>query len=575
MTDEHDRVAIGRDHSGRELAANGQHSDLAGQPSLHILPSTSPSNAFPPIALQPQAVLSTNASHFTEPDTLANAGGTDDGPTITSSRTKGNSANSNLSISLRDLSKEDTVQELQRPITSPVSPHLSQPPSSPLHPLRSLSASSTREDRIPHGRATLARKLHRQPESSGNAMELQPTAASAVQDAPHESFPGKNSDAMITKLPILKPAHNMATRPQSVQKPYESMALPLYENWIRDKAAHSRGFLLRLQAAKEKIRGKILRIKVIPPSSDGRHIHVDPNRKEPLEDERTGRGYISNTITSSRYTLWSFIPRQLFSQFSKLANFYFLCVSILQMIPGLSTTGQYTTIVPLVFFVVISMAKEGYDDLRRYRLDRAENGRTALVLNGQKAGATSTDSVSSSTRISDQRKRWVETKWEDIGVGDVVKLSRDEAAPADLAVLHADGAEGIAYVETMALDGETNLKSKQALPQLAKSCKTVEKIASCAAHIVVEDPNLDLYNFEGKVTVENETLPLTNNEIVYRGSILRNTCEATGIVVYSGEECKIRMNATKNPRIKAVSTKILSVRPADMRLQAFSSNRCE
>lgn len=117
--------------------------------------------------------------------------------------------------------------------------------------------------------------------------------------------------------------------------------------------------------------------------------------------------------------------------------------------------------------------------------------------------------------------------------------------------------------------GETNLKSKKALPQLARPCRTVDGIASCQAHIVVEDPNLDLYNFEGRVTIGDETLPLANNEIIYRGSVLRNTSEVIGIVVYSGEECKIRMNATKNPRIKAVSTgascnTFLQTAPADM-----------
>ena len=76
-------------------------------------------------------------------------------------------------------------------------------------------------------------------------------------------------------------------------------------------------------------------------------------------------------------------------------------------------------------------------------------------------------------------------------------------------------------------------------------------IAQCSAHFVVEDPNLDLYKFEGKVQTADDTLPLSNNEVVYRGSILRNTSSAVGLVIYTGEECKIRMNATKNPRVKA------------------------
>jgi len=51
--------------------------------------------------------------------------------------------------------------------------------------------------------------------------------------------------------------------------------------------------------------------------------------------------------------------------------------------------------------------------------------------------------------------------------------------------------------------------------------------------------------------VDGEQAPLTLNEIIFRGSILRNTPDAIGMVIYSGEECRIRMNANKNPRIKA------------------------
>lgn len=88
----------------------------------------------------------------------------------------------------------------------------------------------------------------------------------------------------------------------------------------------------------------LLRQKPLPPSIDGRHVPLNPGqaRGKSLTDERRGKPYISNFIRSSRYTLWSFLPKQLFFQFSKLANAYFLTIGILQMIPGLSTTGTYT-----------------------------------------------------------------------------------------------------------------------------------------------------------------------------------------------------------------------------------------
>ncbi|EYE99892.1 aminophospholipid-translocating P4-type ATPase DNF3 [Aspergillus ruber CBS 135680] len=324
-----------------------------------------------------------------------------------------------------------------------------------------------------------------------------------------------------------------------------------HERWLKRKAM-STLMTSRVNNALEAIRKTILRIKDIPPSKDGRHIDLDPKCAQTPIDERTGKPYIGNWIRSSRYSFWSFFPRQLWAQFTKLANFYFLVVAILQMIPGLSTTGTYTTLVPLLVFVGISMGKEGLDDWRRYRLDKEENNRYANVLRPGK-GASPAASGGDVSMTSDSQD-WASIKWEDIKVSDVIRLERDQPVPADFVLLHAEGPNGVAYIETMALDGETNLKNKQPCQPVSKVCATVEDICSNSIHFAVEDPNLDLYKFDGNVVINGqEKLPLTNNEIVYRGSILRNTEHVLGMVIYTGEECKIRMNANKNPRIKSPS----------------------
>ncbi|OAQ65310.1 phospholipid-translocating P-type ATPase, flippase [Pochonia chlamydosporia 170] len=313
----------------------------------------------------------------------------------------------------------------------------------------------------------------------------------------------------------------------------------------------------------------LLRRKPIPPSVDGRHIPI--NSTDALIDERSQRPYISNFIRSSRYTAYDFVPKQLLFQFSKLGNFYFLVMGILQMIPGLSTVGRWTTIVPLGIFVAFSMLKEGYDDYRRYQLDKSENRSMAWVLNhGRRQGSTekkqekkhhkaadtkghasSGDAdLESGVNANDDDGNWLHVQWQHVKVGDVVRLSRNDGVPADMVLLHATGPNGVAYIETMALDGETNLKSKQACPLLAERCNTLDGIKSAQATIVSEDPNIDLYSYDGRVAVGEETLPLSLNNVVYRGSVLRNTTEAIGIVVNSGEECKIRMNANKNVTAK-------------------------
>jgi phospholipid-translocating ATPase len=314
----------------------------------------------------------------------------------------------------------------------------------------------------------------------------------------------------------------------------------------------------------------LLQQRPLPPTKDGRHIPLRVVNEETLIDERTGQAYISNSIRSSRYTIYDFLPKQLFFQFTRLANFYFLCIGIPQTIPGVSTTGNYTTILPLLFFVLLTVAKEGYDDYKRHRMDNAENENTAMVLKDSR-GQSLDDfssfrkpwlqsfSLGSKTKVEiveeydmdeEDNVPWTTVQWRSIQVGNIIRLKRDDPVPADIVLLYADGESGMAYVETMALDGETNLKIKQA-PTALESCSSVRGIKSCDAEFIFEDPNPNLYAFDGRVTLEEkETTPLTLNEVIFRGSILRNTNLVYGMVINSGEECKIRMNANHHPSAK-------------------------
>jgi phospholipid-translocating ATPase len=434
------------------------------------------------------------------------------------------------------------------PLSSP-----SQKPARPKRPTISPTSPGTNDRQYSLRRILFARNVG----SSANNDDIELAEAGPSTQRPNsrskrtsEGRRGKKSDASVTITPVDEQAQLQDTSP--TKRNFNTLALPNYDVWAK-KRVRSHGIRSKVNDTFRMMRKKILRIREVPPSKDGRHIDLDASRQAPLIDERTNRQYMRNRIRSSRYTMWNFLPKQIVFQFGKVANFYFLVISILQMIPGLSTTGTYTTIVPLMVFISISMAKEGYDDWRRNKLDRAENNKLTTVLHSYQPRESIPDEEGEISMTNSGPKQWVKKKWQDVRVGDVIKLERDDAVPADLVLLHADGLNGIAYIETMALDGETNLKAKQACPLLAKRCGSLDSLVRCNAHIVVEDPNIDLYNFDGRVTVDGETLPLTTNEIVYRGTVLRNTAQAIGMVMNTGEECKIRMNANKNPRIKAPS----------------------
>lgn len=94
-------------------------------------------------------------------------------------------------------------------------------------------------------------------------------------------------------------------------------SLPNYTIWAKNRSYTLKG---QIKLYCKNARNFLLRIGEIPPTREGRKISVDSGRNTPPIDEKTGKEYMNNTIRSSRYTIWSFFPKQLFAQFSKLAN---------------------------------------------------------------------------------------------------------------------------------------------------------------------------------------------------------------------------------------------------------------
>lgn len=71
-------------------------------------------------------------------------------------------------------------------------------------------------------------------------------------------------------------------------------------------------------------------------------------------------------------------------------------------------------------------------------------------------------------------------------VGDILQVQKDSFFPADLLLLSVpDTADGLAYVETINLDGESNLKIKKALDQTQKvTLDTLQEltVSTCTCH---------------------------------------------------------------------------------------------
>lgn len=262
-----------------------------------------------------------------------------------------------------------------------------------------------------------------------------------------------------------------------------------------------------------------------------KEVQLTGERVIALNNPDANNEYSTNYVSTSKYNAISFMPKFLLEQFSKYANLFFLFTACIQQIPGVSPTNRYTTIAPLAVVLMASAFKEVQEDLKRHQSDSELNARKAKVLSSQDT--------------------FVEKKWKNIRVGDVVRLESDDFIPADMLLISSSEPEGLCYIETSNLDGETNLKIKQASTQTSP-WTSPQHVTALHGVIRSEQPNNSLYTYEGTIDLTTaagvpKQIPLGPDQLLLRGAQIRNTPWLYGIVVFTGHETKLMRNATAAP----------------------------
>ncbi|KAI3794530.1 hypothetical protein L1987_37162 [Smallanthus sonchifolius] len=245
---------------------------------------------------------------------------------------------------------------------------------------------------------------------------------------------------------------------------------------------------------------------------DSRLVYVNDSVKTNESFEFAG-----NSVRTSKYSVLTFLPRNLFEQFHRVAYVYFLIIAILNQLPQLAVFGRFASLLPLSLVLLVTAVKDGYEDWRRHRSDQIENNRLACVL---------------VNNVFEQKK------WKDIQVGEIIKFSANETIPCDVVLLSTSDPTGVAYIQTINLDGESNLKTRYA-KQETLGTREVENIRGV---IKCEKPNRNIYGFLGTMEVDQKQVSLGPSNIVLRGCVLKNTSWAVGVVVYTGMETKVMLN---------------------------------
>uniref|UniRef100_A0A3Q1MDW8 Phospholipid-transporting ATPase n=2 Tax=Bos TaxID=9903 RepID=A0A3Q1MDW8_BOVIN len=258
-----------------------------------------------------------------------------------------------------------------------------------------------------------------------------------------------------------------------------------------------------------------------PHQSDTRTIYIA--NRFPQYGHYTPQKFIDNRIISSKYTVWNFVPKNLFEQFRRVANFYFLIIFLVQLMID-TPTSPVTSGLPLFFVITVTAIKQGYEDWLRHISDNEVNGAPVYVV---RSGGL------------------VTTRSKNIRVGDIVRVAKNEIFPADLVLLSSDRLDGSCHVTTASLDGETNLKTHVAVPETAV-LQTVANLDTLIAVVECQQPEADLYRFMGRMTItqqmEEIVRPLGPESLLLRGARLKNTKEIFGVAVYTGMETKMALN---------------------------------
>lgn len=204
----------------------------------------------------------------------------------------------------------------------------------------------------------------------------------------------------------------------------------------------------------------------------------------------------------------------------------------------------------MIIILSITAAKDALEDVRRHQSDKTINNYMTQTLTGEWFNVNSLprDGDNPPSPKRNGKVSWEQTTWRDVQVGDFVLLHEDEGVPADILILATSDQEGLCYVETKNLDGETNLKIRQCI-SATSHLKTPEDCANCRFVIDSEPPtnNLFTYNATMRLSTSSKKVPINLNSILLRGCNLRQTDWVIGMVVFTGDDTKVRMNAGKTP----------------------------
>ena len=231
----------------------------------------------------------------------------------------------------------------------------------------------------------------------------------------------------------------------------------------------------------------------------------------------------NNEIKTTKYNVITLIPKNLFYQLCRASNIYFLIVCILNCL-SFSPKEPVSMIITFAFVLIFTMGKDAFLDYGRHIQDKKSNSRICHIF---------------------MNNKWKKEKCFKIIPGNIIKIKEDEECSCDILIIKSSNLNGYLFVDTKNLDGESNLKEKYVIENLKNEEINDEDLSSLSGNIITTSSDENLNEWEGQLNYNNLNAYCTIDNIMLKGTILKNTKFIYGIVVYAGHQTKIMKNSHK------------------------------
>ena len=239
--------------------------------------------------------------------------------------------------------------------------------------------------------------------------------------------------------------------------------------------------------------------------------------------------YGNNIIKTTKYNIITLVPKNLFYQLCRASNIYFLIVCILNCL-SFSPKEPVSMLVTFSFVLIFTMGKDAILDYGRHKQDEKSNSRMCHIFENDK---------------------WKKQKCYKITPGNIIKIKEDEECSCDILIIKSSNENGYLFVDTKNLDGESNLKEKYVVENLKNIQLDLNELSLLSGNIITTYSDENLNEWEGLLSYNNlNDIICCMDNMMLKGTILKNTEYVYGIVIYAGHQTKIMKNSHKpEPKI--------------------------